>query len=178
MKKNIWNQGFTLFEILIYISILAIISVAIVSFVLWAINFNASSKAAIEVQDNARRAMEIMTYEIREANSVYLPTSVFFTHLGQLSLETGLEPPAGETKTYKDFYLSNGVLYFKEEGSLPEPLTSDNVRVTNLVFRNLGHNASTTPDSIQIYLGAQYNNPTNRPEFQASTSLEFSVSLR
>ena len=82
------KKSFTLIEVLIYIAVLAIIVSVASSFFLWVIRANTKTKAMREVLDNTRRAMEIMTYEIKEAESIYVPTSTFDSHPGQLSLET------------------------------------------------------------------------------------------
>src|SRR3989339_516454 len=167
--KKINKKGFTLVEILIYISVLTVICAAIISFLFWAIKTNAKSRAAAEVSDNARRAMETMFYEIRQANSVYAPTSVFGANPGQLSLETKISPPDNETKTYNDFYLAGGKLYLKREGMLPEQITSDQVRVSNLIFKYLGSSGNLA--SVQIDLKVEYADLSGRPEYQAEINL-------
>lgn len=168
--------GFTLIELLIYVVILVIVSSLTVAFAFWSIRVNSNSKAKAEVQNNSRRAMEIMAYEIRQAQSIYVPTSVFSAHPGQLSIETLLDAPAGEARAYKDFYLDNGKIYFKKEGHLPEALTSDQVRVSNLIFKHI--NPSNSPEGMQINLTVEYNNPSARPELEAREDLATFISLR
>lgn len=162
-------------EILVYIAVLSIVVVAIVSFVLWSLRSNTKAKVMREVLDNARRAMEIITYEIKEARSIYSPTSIFDSHPGQLSLETSKYLPEEERTSYIDFYLCNNRLCFKKESQDPIVLTTDNVEVSNLVFTKI-----TTGDisSIQIDLKIDYENPANRPEYQASVNLKSTTSLR
>lgn len=167
------DAGFTLIELLIYISVLAIIVLSVSSFFTWAIKSNAKVKTMREVADNARMATEIMTHEIREAASIYLPTF----SASQLSLETSHYLPLGEASTYIDFYLcgnASTTLCFKKESQNPIALTSDNVEVDNLEFILI---ATTTP-SVQINLGIKYRNPNNRPEFISSINLISTVSLR
>lgn len=170
------QSGFTLAEALIYIAILAIICVAIISFLFWALKTNAKSRASAAVSDNARRAIEILSYEIKQAKSVYYPTSFFDAHPGQLSLETSISPPDNEIKTYNDFYLSEGKLYLKREGFLPEQITSDNVIITNLTFQRLEPVSGLA--NIRINLSAMYNNLSDRPEFQAEINLISSATMR
>jgi prepilin-type N-terminal cleavage/methylation domain-containing protein len=169
-------DGFTLIELLIYVAILVIVSSLAVAFAFWGIRINSNVKAKAEVQNNSRRAMEIMAYEIRQAQSIYTPTSVFSAHPGQLSVKTLLDAPSGETKAYKDFYLDNGKIYFKREGQLPEALTSDQVRVTNLMFKHIAPVSS--PEGVQINLTMEYNNPSARPDLEAREELFTFISLR
>lgn len=176
LKKKIKQKGFTLVEMLVYVSVLTVISVAIVSFLFWAIKTNAKSRTMAEVSDNARRAMETMVYEIRQATGVYTPTSAFDANPGQLSLETKINPRDNETKTYEDFYLADGKLYLKKEGISPEQITSDQVRVSNLIFKNIGSSGNLA--NIQINLQVEDNDSSGRPEFQAEINLISSATLR
>ena len=172
-KFKKYKRGFTLMEILIYIAVLAIIVSAVSGFLVWAIKSNTKAMAMREVSDNARRSMEMMSYEIREAKSIYTPTSTST----QLSLETTHYLPSGETLTYIDFYLCGAAtttLCLKKESQDPIALTSDMVEVNNLEFIQI---ATTTP-SIQINLRINFKNPQNRPEYRAEISLTLTTSLR
>lgn len=170
------SKSFTLIEIIIYIAVLFLIMAVIVSFFLWSVRVNIKSKVARETFDNARRAMEIMTYEIKHSTSIYTPNSIFDTNPGQLSLETTKNSPTGETKTYIDFYLSNEKLCFKREETSSICLTSDEVKVTSLVFIRIQNN--NAPSSIRIGLEIEYNSPSNRPEWQKRVSLFSSANIR
>jgi len=163
--------GFTLTEVLVYVAILSIIILAVSGFLAWTMRTNTKVKAMRETQDNARRAMEIMTYEIKEAKSIYTPT----TTSNQLSLETTHYLPGGENTTYIDFYLCGTQLCLKKESQNPIALTSDRVEVNNLIFSQII--TGETP-SVQIDLGINYKNPQNRPEYQASVNLKSTASLR
>ena len=167
--------GFTLMEILVYIAVLSIVIVAIISFVLWFTHSNTKAKVMRETLDNARRAMEIMSSEVKEAKSVYTPTSIFDSHPGQLSLETSKYLPEGEKTSFIDFYLCDNRLCLKKESQDPVALTSDSMEVNKLVFTRI---LSGESPSIQIDLTIDYKNPTNRPEYQASVNLTSTASLR
>lgn len=164
------KQGFTLMEILVYIAVLAIIFLAVYSILILVVNFNIKIKAIREVVDNSRRVMEILSYEIREAKSIYFPTSTST----QISLETVHYLPEGEVSTYIDFYLCEKRLCLKRESQTPIALTSDGVEVNDLKFSQI---ATTTP-SVQIILKIDYKNPHHRPELEASIITTSTVSLR
>jgi len=164
------GAGFTLIEILIYIGVLAIIVASVYGILSWSTKSNTKAKAMREVTDNSRRAMEIMSYEIKEAKSIYTPTSTST----QLSLQTLHHLPTGESFTYIDFFLCEERLCLKKESQDPIVLTSDRVEINNLEFLQI---ATTTP-SIQISLKIDYKNPYDRPELRASIDATSTASLR
>ena len=125
-----------------------------------------------ETLSNGRGAMEKMVYEIREAQSIYSPT----TTSTQLSLETWHYLPEGESSSYIDFFLCGAQICLKKESQDPIPLTSEKVEVKELKFWQIA-TTSTVP-SIQINLELSYKNPHNRPEYQASFNATSTVSLR
>lgn len=166
------SAGFTLMEILVYIAVLAVIISIVFSFFLWASYSSNKTKASKEVLNSSRRAMEIMSFEIKGAKSIYTPTS----GMAQLSLETGRYLPEGENSSYIDFYLCDGRLCLKKEDQDPVAFTSDKVEVKNLEFILIS--ATSTAPSIQISLKIDYKNPKNRAEYQASINTTSTVSLR
>ena len=164
--------GFTLIEVLVYITVLAILIIPIFSLLIWSYHSNIKAKAMRETQEDASRTMDIIVREIKEAKSVYVPT----TNSSQLSLETNNYLPADEETTYIDFFLCGSSLCLKKESS-PDPvvITKDNVEVNKLVFTRIISGDST---SVQIVLGMKYKNPSNRPEYQATVNLTSTASLR
>lgn len=169
------QKSFTLLEVLVYIAILVIIVVVISSFLIWVVRANTKNKVMAETLDNTRRAIEIITHEIKEAKSIYEPTSDFDSHPGQLSLEIKKYLPIDENSTYIDFYLCESHICFKKESQDPISLTSGRVEVKNLIFTKI---ISEEVPSIQIDLRVDYKDTTGRPEYQASVNLQSVASLR
>ena len=164
------QKGFTFIEILVYIAILSVLVLVISSFVLWSVRSNAKARAMRETINSARRALEVMTYEIRQADSIYSPA----TRPDQLSLETKEYLPTGEETSYVDFYLCGQQLCLKKESQEAIALTSEEVSVSALTFTQIG----TDFLSIKINLTVDYKNPQNRIELQASVDLTSTVALR
>ncbi|MFH1181266.1 MAG: type II secretion system protein [bacterium] len=142
------NKGFTLTEILVYAATLLIIISAVFPFIFLGMRSGAKAKALREVMSSANYAREIISREIRGAKSIYTPTS----NSGQLSLETTKYLQALETESYIDFYLCQERICFKKEGQLAQPLTSDNVRASNLVFTRANQ------DSVRFSFQVDYKN--------------------
>lgn len=166
------KKGFTLVEILVYIAIFAILMVVISSFVLGLIKANTKYQTKREVVENAMNITKTLSYEIQQASSIYTPTSVLGSNPGQLSLETTLNMPTDEKRTYIDFYLDGGNLYLKREGADSLKLNSANTKITNLVFEKF------KPEAIKIQLTVAYKSSATKPEYQFSYSLVSAVSLR
>lgn len=168
LKKQ---KAFTLIEILVYVAVLSIIMVAVFSFAIWVIQTNTKIRTMREVRDMAQMAMEQIVSEIREAKTVYAPTSAS----SQLSLETTKYLPSGETATFIEFYLCQTRLCLKKEGQNPVALTSDRVEVKTLFFQRVN---SGQTDSVQVELQIDYKNPAQKPEYAASLTLKSTASLR
>lgn len=168
------GEGFTLIEMLVYVAVLVIVFSAVVYFFLWTTRSQTKAKVIHEVLNNARRAIEIMNSEIKEAKNIYTPSSIFDSHPGQLTLQTTKHLPAGENTSYVDFYLCDDRLCLKKESQPPVALTSDKVKVTNLLFNQI---ASTSP-AIQIDLKIEFKDSTGRPERQTAIETTSLSSLR
>ncbi|MCH8821840.1 prepilin-type N-terminal cleavage/methylation domain-containing protein [Patescibacteria group bacterium] len=171
VKKN--SDGFTLIEVLIYATIFVIIGVVISSYFIQIVSVTETSRRARESNDNASRAMNVITQEIRHATAVYTPTSKFGTNSGQLSLETTRDLPDEENTTYVDFYLDDEGIYLKREDQVEELLTSEKVKVTNFTFTHL---TGGTDTSVQVNLTVEYIDAASGPK--TPVTLTQTASLR
>jgi len=163
------GAGFTIIEVLIYIAIVSFVVLSVSSFIFYLTYSNAKTKGDREVMENARRALEIIMYEIHSAKSIYTPT----TTTSQLSLETSKYLPQGETTTYIDFFLCGSRLCLKKESQEPIFLTSDTVEVTNITFTQIAVNNSM---SIKISITVNYQDAIK--DQQPSVTLTSTASLR
>jgi len=170
------NRGYTLLELLIYVGVVAIIIAAVSVLLLWGIRLRAKIQAQEEVLKQTERAMAVMLAEIREAQSVYTPTSAFATTTGQLSLQTSRHIPEGEESGYIDFFLCGTRVCMKEESQNPVAITSENIIIESLVFDLIGR--ETGFPSIRISISSRYNTQAQRPEYQAAVTLRSSATLR
>lgn len=150
MKLKINQKGVSLVEVITYVSILTIIILIILSFFIWALRSNMRINAMKEVLSSNRTAMQIMTQEIMEANSIYYPTS----SSTQLSLETSKYKQTQEDISYIDFFICGTRLCMKKESLDPVAITANSVLVSGLRFDQIS--TSSIP-SVQIYLETRYN---------------------
>lgn len=171
MNKN----GFTLIELLIYIAVLAFITTFLSLFVFNLIGIQAKIRVAKETLENSQRAMEIMLWEIEHAESIYVSTSNFDTHPGQLSIKTGQNTPEGEESTYIDFYIDeNERICVKREGEAAEVITPENIEITSLIFNHLENGDS---ESVRINLSSTHKQPV-KEIYTPSINLISSTGLR
>jgi len=165
------KTGFSFIEILVYLAVFSIISGAVLTGALRLTEFYNISRFDKEILNNTHFALNNMLSEIKYASSVYSPTSCT---TNQISLETNLNPPEGENKTYVDFYLDNGRLYLKREGRDSQVLTSERIEITNLNFTYLF--SLTDCSSVKIEITARYR--SSKEKYQREISLVSSGALR
>lgn len=150
MKNEIAKNkfGFTLIEMVVYVSVGTIVLASIVGMAIWTIRIGAKAKADRQLSYNAARAMEMIIFEIRNSQSVYDPTCSFGINPGQISLEQRTLSLPDETNTFVDFFQCGESLCIKRESNPAAAVTNDQVVLTNLIFEKLEN--STTSPSVQI----------------------------
>ncbi len=140
------KKGFTIIEIIIYTAIIAIIFVLVVNSLTVVIKAFNQGRVIIKINNSAETAIERMTREIRFAYDIDASST-----LGHLILNTYVL--GTETPTTVEFYIDSGKLMIKE-GVLPaDQLTSSDLTVTNLVFRQI--NASSVSRAVKIEMTMQ-----------------------
>lgn len=170
------QRGFTLISALVYIILLAVVAAMLSRVAADFLRLNTQGQVIGEVTDNAQRVFEIMTQEIQRASAVYTPTSVFDTHPGQLSVVTTNNLPTDETVTYVDIFVDDGRLYLKREGSDPELITSQRVRVDNFVITHL--NADPNHVAVRFSYTLTYDSPDTSLTTPVSLAITTTVATR
>jgi len=135
------KRGLTLIETIIYVVIFFIVSVVLVQALFNMSRVFAEVRLSRVVNHSALTALERLTREIRQANSVDEAASVFDVHPGRLVLDTA------------SFYLTGPTLMIKEVSStVDHPLTSSKTSVSNLVFRLISAD-TTTAVKVEMTIG-------------------------
>lgn len=164
--------GFTLIEVLVYISILVILGTTVIAFFTWALNANAKITSRQTVLDSADRVLRIITDELHNSEGIYLPTSTLNNDIGQLSLVTRQNLPSDENSTYHDIFLdpNQHTVYLKKETTVAFPITNNEVSVEQLKF------ILVDQKSIEITLTLKDNNP--RLQLQTPITWQTVIVLR
>lgn len=160
-------------ETVVYIGILSVFTVVIVAILTQITHTYNRVRVQREVVSNGRLVVETMIQQIASSQSVYAPTSVFGSNAGQLSIVTPVEAQPEETMNRTDFWLDNGRVWMRKEGSATTSITSPSVRVNQLRFdqisQSLGREAVKITLQITGFADAQ---------FMASTTLHSTAALR
>lgn len=127
------SKGLTFIEIIIYVAVLAVLSVLVVNIILVLTESFGRFKAANRLISSAEAALERIIREIRLANDLDISESIFNVSPGRLVLKT--VDPLTEITVQKEFFLATTALMLQEDLLTPQPLTSSKVEATNLIFR-------------------------------------------
>lgn len=175
-NKNLHgSSGFTLTELVLYVFLLSIVMVAVIQVVLVVLEANVKSGTREEVLSDSLLAMEALRNEIRQAEWIYTPTSVFGSHPGQLSLVTTKLAPSGENTSFIDFFISDDErLCTRRDGGATQCLTSLAVRVTDLRFVRLA--TAVGPEAVETYLTVEAR--SSRAELLSTYSTQSSDVIR
>lgn len=166
------KQGITLLEIVIYVAIFGIIAVIISNFLIQVVRAYNIARAEREVISNGRLLLETVTKSIAEAQEIYSPTSVFANDTGQLALATksGVEPE--HQTTYVDFWIDNGRLWMKKEGSSAIPLSGVSVRVSKFRLDRISQGLGR--DAVKITMRVDYWNQS----YSSTITINTTTALR
>lgn len=168
MKKN--NSGFSLIEVLIYISVIAVITTAISAVFLSIAGGQARADAAAEINSNIRFVTAKINQDISAASAITQPAAAGQT-LNTLSLAIGASSV--------NYCVINSQLYRSSSGICDESselLTSQAVKVSNLSFtrlENINPVLQKTSVSLQTVMTFNYNGVS-----QNSITKQITSSLR
>lgn len=164
------NSGYTLIELILYISLSAIMLLAISMTLSTFLESRIKSQVISEVNGEGMQVMQLITQTIRNAKGINSP--LIGTSDTSLSLSV-IDPLKDPTI----FDLSGGEIRIKE-GANPEISLTNISRVTSsgLLFENLSH--ALTPGTISVSFTLSHLNPSGKNEYNYSQSFYGSATLR
>lgn len=163
------NKGFTLMETIIYMAILAVVSILMVNGLIMMMQSFGKIKVLNTIGFSAEAVMERMSREIRYGYDVDGGVSVFDVHPGRLKLMT--HDSGGDPATV-DFYLDGGRLVISENSGTSYTLTSSSTDVTNLIFNLINTDSGTKAVKIELVLRG------GEGEYQRSENFYNTIVLR
>ena len=173
------NSGFTLLEMIIYVSLFAVILFIIVR-LFWQVQLSdVRGRTMHEAQENAAQVVDIFEYFIRKGDDIDTGSSVFGAHPAVLSVQ-------GASNVLIDTYVKNitvgGESYPIRKLRLTEgafasvDLTSDHVDVTDFELTNLTQGSES--DVILINLTLSSINPSSDDYYNYSFTVRTAVGVR
>lgn len=169
MKKITIQQGFTLVELLLYVSIAAVLLLSVSIFISILLQARIKNQTVIEVEAQGMQAMQIITQTIRNAENINSPaTSTSDSSLSLAFSSSTINPTI--------FALLANALYITEGNGSPTALTNSHVNISGLSFYNLSR--QNTPGVIRIQFTISYINPSGRNEYDYGKIFYATASLR
>lgn len=173
-KNVIKNRnGFTLIEMMIYIAIIGGVVASFVSYSLTIGDSRNKTYVAQEVHANSRLALSVITDSIRSANWVNVGSSTFDADPGVLSLSMA---NATLNPTIISLSADDGILKIVQGINAPIEITNANVKVTDLVFKNLTSTGGRA--SVGVDLTVEYANSSGDKGFNYRQDLHTAVTIR
>jgi len=154
-KSSEQSKGFTLVELLVYMSVVVLAVTVFMNFVIEVTKHATVAEAKQEIQQSARFLLSRMSQNIRTAASIDSGNSSFDIDQGKLTL---LQNGGAES-----FYLQDNVVYY-DDASGPVSLTGDKVRVTRLRFQQ-------ADDTIFINLAMERDSSTMTEQTELSSTI-------
>lgn len=176
MKKINNCQGITLVETIIYLTLVSMVLVSILSYSQHVISSKNKSQTIQEVQQNSRFALERLAQEIRSSQGVNADSTLTgdLVNGGFLHLDQGLEPDDNDDKY---FQITNNILTVKTGSTgVEENLISNQLKVDKLIITEIKN--SSTKKSYKIEMQISYNNQSGWAEFDWSTNLQDTITIR
>ncbi|NUM25493.1 MAG: type II secretion system protein [Candidatus Buchananbacteria bacterium] len=163
MKKSQKQSGFTLIELILYLAIVSIILVSISYLMLDMLSGQTKNYTSQDINQQLRFISNIITKDIRAAQDI---TSISDDNLV-------LTMPGDDITLHFD--TANSTLTRQVGFSNLIILHDTSVKVTG-VFADQSYDARTK--NVAVTLRLEYDNPSNQPEYAASTTAIFSAELR
>ena len=166
LKKS--AKGYTLIELLLYITILGIVLIIVIDLLFKSLEASVQFRERNELEANASLIFERIKYDIRSATSISVPTT-----LGETSNYLSLIRN-GQTITYtkvsNSLNLSNGVS--------SDNLSSNAVIVENITFQKLGSKLEEQGGKQTLKINLTLTNPAQTKQGILSKSWTTTSGLR
>jgi len=163
------QAGFTLIELLLYITIVSVLLLGVTSFFGTVMDARVKNKTIAEVNQQGTAAMDYVLQTVRTATSITTPAAA-----GSGASLTLVVPTAALSPTIIN--LTGTTLQVKEGAATAVPLTSSDVQITSLTFKNLTR--SGTNGLVQVSMTLDYNSTAVDDEYDYQQTFTGSAEVR
>ncbi len=164
------QKGFTLVEMVLYVSLCSIILLSSSMLLSSLLGSRIRNQTINEVNQQGFQVIQLVTQTIRNSRSIQVPT--IGVSSSTLSITTGnalVNPTV--------FWVSSSTFMIQEGGKTPITLTNSRVVVSSLSFQNIS-SASSSEKIIKISFTVDYNNQSGKPEYSYTKTFNGSATLR
>lgn len=162
-------SGFTLVELLLYISVSASIILVVTFFLAMLWQSKIKNQTISEVEQQGMFIIRQIRQSIKKSSSIISPIP------GESSQSLNLNTTSSSTSPII-LILENGAVKVSEAGGEQYSLSGNNIIVSNLEFTNLSR--SNTPGIIQISFTVSYNSTSLQKEYEHQINFYDSISIR
>lgn len=163
------KKGVTFIELLLYISISAIILMISSVFLSVLLSARVKNQTMAEVGQQGMQIMQIITNSVRNADLINFPlTGDSGTSLSLALASSSLNP------TF--FTFSSDGIQIQEGAGEVIALSSSRVVISDVIFQNLS--LPNTPGIVRVQFTVSHINPSGRNEYSSSKNFTTSISLR
>lgn len=149
--KNNTNKGFSIVEVIIYFSMLAVISTLVITSIINLFkNYNVI-KANQDIEYNAISILDKLTRDARDAESVDIADSSFSVAQGSVSLDIASSTNETVTNSVK-FYLENNKIKYMRDGVYFGNLSTNSVTVSNFKIYYI---TASSSEAIKVELNLE-----------------------
>lgn len=168
IQRNFRKKGFTLLELLLYVSTAGLLLMALAIFLIMLFQARVKNQTISEVEHQGLQIMQSITQSVRNSEVINSPSAGGSASTLSLDVITGsLDPTV--------FDLSSGVLRIQEGVTAPVALNNSRVIVSGVSFYNTSRLG--TPGIVRIQFTLTHQNPEGRNEYQYQKTFTTSAGL-
>ncbi len=167
-------EGFTLIELILYVSIVTIILTSLIPFAWNIIEDGAKSSTQQEVSTAGRYVSERVKYEIRNAAGIDTANSNFDLDLATDSTKKLTLLESGPSTVIN---VVGGIVEISQNGNPAVSLNSNTTKVTSLLFSNYSSSDNKTKN-IQFNFTMQSAYASPRQEFTQTITIDSDAEVR
>ncbi len=169
VTKKTNQSGFTLLELLLYVSLATILLLATALFLSLLLESRVKNQTIAEVEQQGSQVMQTITQTLRNATVLNVPARGTKTSSLSLNTLTSVNNPTV-------FKTSGGVIYVTKGSAAAIPLTNSRVSASGLAFSNLSRLG--TPGVVHVQFTLSVINRTGRDEYSFKRAFYGDASLR
>ncbi|MBI2033814.1 MAG: prepilin-type N-terminal cleavage/methylation domain-containing protein [Candidatus Liptonbacteria bacterium] len=169
-RKDTRNRrGFTLVELILYVSVSALVALAAAGLIVIIIQARVKSQTVAEVEQVGSHVLNLITQTARNSLRINSPLPGGSSSVLSLANQSS-------TKNPTIFDVQSSTIRITEGAYQPVPLTSSRLLASSLLFQNLSR--TNTSGTIRIQFTLTHQNPGSRNEYDYVKNFYGSATVR